>query len=391
MARGTIRRIERAAGIRYEAVVDLGSDPITGKRRQRSRTYRSKKEANVGMTRWLAEIDGGGAVDRSRATMAQHLRYWLETYARPNLSAKTLEMYEHIIERHIIPDLGAIPLQKLTPDQVQSFYAKKQADGCGARTIQLCHLRLSQSLKQAMMMGLVPRNVADFVKAPRAPAREMQTWTADEARAYLEVAADSHFGPVWLVSLATGMRRGELLGLRWQDVDCERRILSVRKTIGVVKGKLEIKKPKTPRSIRDIAVQPAVVEALRAHRLAQNERRLALGAAWEDFGLVFCASNGRPIHPENLSREHKRFVKLASVPLIRIHDQRHTHVTLAIAAGADVGAVSRRVGHVRTSITTDIYQHIMPEQHLDVADRIDAVLLSPRPKKPLKSDFLGQA
>ncbi len=374
MARGSIRKKQRADGVRYEVVVDLGIDPLTGKRRQRSRSFKTRKEAQTYERTWLTDIDKGMAVERSRQTIAELLRYWLDTYARSNVSAKTYEMYEHIIEHHIIPTLGAVHTQKLTPDHLQAFYADKLAAGCGPRTVQLCHLRLTQALKQAVRLGLLSRNVADFVTAPRAPAREMQTWDAAQARAFLESASQSPYGPIWLLSLATGMRRGELLGLRWQDVDLQRHTLSVRQTIGIVGGKLEIKPPKTKNSRRDVAVQNTVIAALREHRVAQHERRLALGCLWEDHDLVFCAANGRPIHPENLLRDYNHWVVVAGVPRIRIHDQRHTHVTLAIAAGANVGAVSKRVGHARTSITTDIYQHVLPEQHLDVADKVGSLL-----------------
>ena len=229
-----------------------------------------------------------------------------------------------------------------------------------------------------MKLGLLTRNVADLVTPPRVPRKPRQTWDEEQARRFLAVADQSGRGPIWIVALATGMRRGELLGLRWQDVDFERGVLSVRQTVGALRGKPDVKPPKTRSSIRDVPVPAEVMAALREHRRRQNEQRLALGTVWEDYDLVFAAANGRPIYPDNLKRDFERLVHLAGVPRIRIHDQRHTHVTLAIAAGADIGAVSQRIGHSRTSITMDVYHHVLPRKHLEVSDKVGAVLFGQR-------------
>jgi len=176
MARGSIRKHERESGVRYEVVVDFGPDPVTGRRRQRTRSFRTKKEAQTAMTAWLTEIDKGTAVNRSARTVGELMRYWLDTHARPRLRAKTVFDYEHTINKHIIPDLGAISVQKLTPERLQTFYADKLAAGGGVRTIRLCHLHISQALKQAVTLGLVARNVASLVTQPQEPPKEMHVW-----------------------------------------------------------------------------------------------------------------------------------------------------------------------------------------------------------------------
>ncbi len=377
MAAGTIIKRPLAGGkVRWDVYFDLPRED-DGKRRQRKRVFTTRREAQEFLTTQRAEIAKGVAVDRSEQTIADLMNFWLDTYARHNVSPKTFQGYSDTIKNHIIPVLGRVEVQKLTPAMLQSFYSSKLAAGCGPRTVRLVHLHLDQALTQAMTMGLVARNVSDVVTAPRARPRDMDTWTAEQARAFLRAAHSSAHGPIWVVALATGMRRGELLGLRWRDVDFERGTLSVRQTVGLLRGVSEFKKPKTKSSVRDIPVQPEVLDALRAHKIAQNEQRLAKGSLWHDYGLVFTSEVGTPIHGDNLRRDYDRLVTRAGVPRIRIHDLRHSHVTLAIAAGANIKAVSQRVGHSNVHITLGTYAHVMPSQHVEVSDKVGAVLFGP--------------
>ncbi len=375
MARGSIKkRILEDGGVRYDAIVDLGVDPVTNRRRQRKRTFTAKKDATATLTAWQAEIDGGTAVERSRQTVKEVLELWLDTYARHHTQPTTFEGYERTIRAYLIPGLGALSVQKLTAEHIQVFYSARLTEGRGARTVQLCHLRLKQALSMAVKMGLVARNVADQATPPRVTAKEMETWDASQARTFLAVAAHSSYGPLWIVALATGMRRGELLGLRWADVDLERGMVSIRQTVGLVAGAPVVKTPKSKASRRTIPVQQEVIAALREHKARQNARRLALGAIWEDHDLVFTTGAGKPVNPNNLAADYNRLVAAAGVPRIRVHDLRHTHVTLALQSGAHLKAVSERVGHAKTSITMDVYAHVSRQQHEEVADKIGAAL-----------------
>ena len=373
MARGTIRKRDRPIKP-YEAVVDLGDDPSTGKRRQRTKSFRTKREAQTALAAWLTDIDQGVAVDRSAQTVAELMAYWLETDVRHNVRPKTYQNYDETITRHLIPILGSIPVQSLTSAMVQAYYAQKLREGTGAWTVHFCHQRLSQALQQAVRLGTVTRNVCAMVTPPRVVHKEMTTWTAEQARCFLAVAHQSGYGPIWMLALGTGMRRGELLGLRWQDVDLAHSVVHVRQTVGLLHGRTEIKPPKSASSPRAIPIQPEIVAALREHRARQDERRGLVGGVWEDHDLVFAAANGKPINPDNLRRDYDRLVKQAGVPRIRIHDQRHTHVTLALASGANIKAISRRIGHANTSLTLDVYAHVLPEQHTEVADKVGAIL-----------------
>jgi integrase len=256
-------------------------------------------------------------------------------------------------------------VQKLTPDQLKTFYSAKLAAGCGKRTVELCHRRLSQALKMAVELGFVARNVAQLVRPPRARAREMQTWDMVEVQRFLTVAAWSPYGPIWAVVLATGMRRGEVLGLRWQDVDFERRVLHVRQSVTPVGGAAQIGPTKNSRSRTIQSIPPYVLAALREHKATQNERGLALGVAWHDNDLVFLTSIGTPIVPNNLVRDYNHLVAQAGVRRIRIHDQRHTHASLLLQMGTEIKVVSERLGHAKTSTTMVIYHHVTSRQHIE--------------------------
>jgi integrase len=287
---------------------------------------------------------------------------------------KSYETYERLIRVHLKPGLGAIRVQQLRPEHLQQFYAAKLAAGCGKRTVEMCHMRLSQALKMAVEHGQVARNVAQVVHPPRARAREMQTWSRDEAQRFLAVVDQSAYGPIWPVVLATGMRRGEVLGLRWCDIDFEHRVIHVRQSAIMVGGKMQIGPTKGDRSRAIHGIPPSILTALREHKARQNARRLEMGPLWQDRGLVFCSEVGTPIYGQNLAREYDRLVKLAGVPRIRIHDQRHTNATLLLDDGWDVKVVSERLGHADIATTLRTYYHVTQRRHEEAGDRLGALL-----------------
>jgi integrase len=371
---GIKKHVAKNGTVSWRVRVELPPDPVTGKRRAGMKTFRTRDEATAARAGWLTEIERGVVVAPHKVTVGEQLRYWLESYARHTVGDKTLYDYENMIRSHILShSIAAVPLQKLTPQHVEAFKSAKAAAGTGARTQEMCYMRISQMLDHAVKLDLIPRNVAKQVQPPRVPKREMQTWNAEQARRFLAVAAECSYGPLWLVYRGTGMRRGEALGLRWKDVDFERGTLSVCQTVGMVRGTPKTKPmPKNDSSRRTIAVDTAVMEALREHRGRQEEHKRA-ARAWTKNELVFPSAVGTPINPNNLARGYLQLVAKAGVPRIRIHDTRHTHVTLA---GAQLGAVSKRVGHARTSTTADLYAHVLPEMHAEVATRINTVLFS---------------
>lgn len=385
MPQGSIHKREVDGGkVRWDAYYAL-TDPVTGKTRQHKRTFRTQWEAKAFLTEQHAAIAQGLAVASSTQTIAELMQFWLDNYARHRVSAKTLDGYAATIRLHVLPTLGRVRVQQLTPAQLQAFYSQKIDGGCGPRTIELCHTHISQALDEAVNLGWVARNVADRVTPPRWKPREMDTWSADEARRFLAAAPESGYGPIWPLALATGLGKGELLGLRWQDVDIERGVVSVRQTVGTLRGTLEIKRPKTVKSRREVNVPHDVFDLLLEHRARQVERRhelqaKGLDAIWQDHDLVFPSATGGPIHPDNLDRDFARLVKQAGVKRIRIHDLRHSYATLAIALGNPLKVVSESMGHADVSTTLRTYAHVVPAQRTDVANSVGAALFGRPPQ-----------
>jgi integrase len=286
--------------------------------------------------------------------------------------------YEATVRLHLVPILGKVKVQKLTAAQVQQWQTKLLDAGVGPRTVQLAHLNLGQALDVAVRMNMVARNVVDVVDQPRYRAREMQCWTAEEAQRFIAVADQSIYGPIWLLAVVTGLRKGELLGLRWQDISFEEKVLQVRQTVGALHGKVEFKGTKRPKSRRTIDLDDAILAVLRAHKLRQNERRLQAGPRWEDHDLAFPSSVGTPVNPDNCDLDFDRLVKLAGVKRIRIHDTRHSYATLTILSGMPINVVSQSMGHSDISTTLRVYAHVMPEQRRELARKMSALLLKPQ-------------
>ncbi len=375
MARGSItKRTGTKGDTSYLVRVEVGTDPVTGKRVQEAETFRTRKEAERRKTEWLSEIDRGVAVRRTPITVAELMAKWLEEVAAHRVRDTTRQGYADTIRLHILPELGAIEVQRLTTSRVQSFYARKLAAGVGPRTVQLCHLRLSQALRQAVRWQMVPANVCGNVEPPTVRYKRGGTWDADQLGRFQDAARTDGLAPLWDILATTGMRRGEALGLRWRDVDLERGTLTVAQSVVASKGVPLIQAPKTTAGSRTIRILPSTVAALRAHRTAWLVRKLAAPPElWQDHDLIICTAIGSPINPNNVQRSFDRIVAAAGLPRVRLHDIRHSHASILLGNGVPVHVVSQRLGHANPSITLSVYAHVlggMEEAAIDTLERL---------------------
>ncbi|MCH8993430.1 MAG: site-specific integrase [Chloroflexi bacterium] len=368
--RGTVAR----KGKRWYAVVDEGRDE-QGRRRQRWHSgYRTKREAEAALAEIIATMGSGAYVKPVRQTVGLFLREWLDG-RRTQIRPSTWHGYRKNIEAHVIPHIGGLALQQLTPQRLNTLYSSlPRRDGRGAlsgRSIAHVHRLLHVALGDAVRWRLLPNNPADHADPPRPQPTEMSVWTPAELRAFLEHVRQDRLYAAWLLAGSTGLRRGELLGARWKDLDVGR--LAVVQTLLDVGNQIRYSTPKTVKGRRLISLDPATVAALREHRKGQIEERLALGA-WPDHDLMFTREDGEPIHPAWLTRAFRQRVKDAGVPRIRFHDLRHTHATIMMRAGIHPKVVSERLGHATVSITLDTYSHAVPSLQEDAAERAAAVV-----------------
>jgi integrase len=353
-------------------------DPVTGKRRTRFLTVRgSRKEAQAELIRQLAAVDNGTAVDPSRITVAAYIRTWLD--GADALSGKTRERYRQLAEQQIFPHLGATPLQRLRPAQIQDWHVVLQKSGglggrpLSARTVGHAHRVLHAALARAANVEIVARNVAAIVRAPKVEAQEVQILGASQVAAVLTRLHDHALLPLVTVALGTGMRRGELCALRWGDVDLTAATIRVERSLEETKAGLRVKTPKSRHGRRTISMPHAATETLRAHRLRQAEQRLAHGAGRPGADdLVFTMPDGRMLSPDNLSRDWRRTVVALGLPPVMLHSLRHAHASALIAAGIDVLTISRRLGHGTPAFTLSVYGHLFSNTDAAAARAIDA-------------------
>ena len=371
--------------------LDMGRDPITGKRRTKWHTIRgTKRDAERERNRLLYELDEGLYVEPTPETVKAYLPRWL-AHVGPNVRATTLQRYREIVEHHLIPAIGHHQLAKLKPIQVSDAWANALANGrrdgkggLSAQTVKHLHRVLSQALKQAVRWQIIARNPCDAIDAPRPQRQEMTIVSDDEAARLLDAIAQTRMHLPVLLAVTTGMRRGEILGMRWRDVELDGAALSVSQTLEHTKDGLKFAPPKTARSRRRISLPALTFEALRRHKARQARELLALGVRKGDDGLVVCRRDGEPIRPRSITREFTRLVARADVPRVRFHDLRHTHISHLLLSCVHPKVASERAGHASVSITLDTYSHVLPGLQENAASRIDDLLRTALERTPGK-------
>jgi integrase len=376
----------------YTIVLNLGKDQETGKRKQQWVSVKgTKKEAEKRLTELLSQVENGIFIKPNKSTLAEYLKIWLKDYAWPNLSPKTAEGYEYIIESHLIPSLGKLTLTQLKPEHLQRYYTDKlssgRVDGKGGlspKTVRHHHITLHGALQSAVKWGLLARNPADAVDAPRFQRPEMNIMNADEINTFLEAAKDTPFYTLFYLALFTGMRRSELLALRWSDIDLMLCQLYVSRSLHQLKnGDVIYRQPKSDKSRRMIALTPSTAIVLREQREHQNSEKLLQVLPVSDDDLVFSQPDGSPYRPDTITHAWIKLARKTGLRGIRLHDARHTHASLMLKQGIHPKIVQERLGHSSIQITLDTYSHVAPGLQEAAAQRFDEVL-SPREAQHVK-------
>ncbi len=366
---------------RWRPMVDLGW--IDGKRRRKAATRATRREA----VEWLREAQQShkaGALVSPTPTVAEWFVVYLDEHAAARLRPRTLANYRRTVERHVLPALGKLRLDKVRPEHLTRLYRDKVAAGLSPATVRYVHAVIRAALGLAVSWGRIPRNVALLVEPPASAHSEITPLTVEDARALLTAAGCSRLGARWVVGLSLGLRQGEALGLWWEDVDLAAGLLRVRRQLLRPDKKgapLTFGPVRSARSRRTLALPGRLAgwlagwlaELLAEHRDKQAVERQA-AASWVDERLVFATAAGTPVDHRNDAREFKALCERAGIPPYRVHDLRHTAATLLIAQGQHARVVMEVLGHSQIAVSMNVYGHVMDSQLRDAADAVDEAL-----------------
>ncbi|MDP9358351.1 MAG: site-specific integrase [Chloroflexota bacterium] len=364
---------QRKSDGRWVGCVNLGYK--NGKRDRKYFYGTTRREVAEKLKVALRDQQLGTPVKVERLTVAQFLSRWLDASVKPSVKAKTYEGYESIVRVRVVPHIGKLPLSKLTPLDLQGLYASLQGSGLSTRSVHHTHRALHRAFQQAVRWDLLVRNPCDVVTPPQVRRPEMRILTQDQVSVLLNATQGHPAHALYALAVTTGMRQGELLGLRWDDVDLDRARLIVRRALQPQnKAGLVFVEPKTSRSRRTIVLSQRAVAALRRHRTRQLEQRLLAGSDWQDHDLVFCNQVGGPLDPSWQRQTFYEVLKAANLPTIRFHDLRHTAATLLLLRGVHFKVVSEMLGHATVTLTLDTYSHLVPVLHAQAAAAMDELL-----------------
>ena len=341
---------------RWLGFVDAGYD-ASGKRRRVKVSARTKAEARAKLAAVRKSVDAGVAGDQ-RTTVGDWLDQWVSQLPSSVKSVNTVDNIKWVVDLHLKPGIGGRRLRDLTPDDVDKLLRGKAAAGMSRSSLVRMHSVLKRALRLAERRGKLSRNVAALVDVPDGPARRSRSLTVLQARALLTAAKDDDLEALYVTGLMLGLRPGELLALAWADVDLDKQVLHVRRTLKRERGQLLLGDPKTPTSRRALRMPTPVVEALRAHRAKQSKVRLA-APVWQDNDLVFCTCVGTPLDPSNLRRGFARLTRAADLGHWHPHELRHSAASILSASGVPLEQIADVLGHAGTRTTATVYRHLI--------------------------------
>lgn len=349
-------------------------DPVRGRLRRISRVADTQREALKLLQKLREEHERGVLAHGRPPTLAQFLHQWLEG-RRPSLRPRTYDGYESIVRVRIVPALGRLPLDKVTPPVLQAFASRLLEQGLSAQSVQNTYRLLHRAFADAVKWGLLGRNPCDLVTPPRVGRTQPRTLTVADVARLFAACTDDPLGPLVTVAVLTGLRQGELLALQWRDIDWERGELSVVRSLQRVRGQgLVVVPPKTAASRRRVPLPPLALEALRVQRRRQLEQRLAAGPAWADGDWVFTTSLGAPLDPAETTRRFQALLARLGLPRLRFHDLRHTTATLLLSDGVHPKVVASLLGHSTVQITLDTYSHVTPGLARQAVEQLDRLV-----------------
>ncbi|WP_083207960.1 tyrosine-type recombinase/integrase [Fictibacillus arsenicus] len=352
---------------------DVGRDSGSGKRIQRAKGgFKTKKEAQEYLVNAINEVNQGTFLQPSKEEFSIFIERWFNTYYKRNVAETTADISWCLIKGHLIPYFNKQVISSISTYQLDCFYNEKLEEGYSAKTIRELHSLLRRAFEQAIKWSLLKFNPAVNATPPKEKIKERHTWSKNDIKKFIDTAKLSEEATIYIIAIFTGMRRGEILGLKWQDIDFDLKKIYVTRSLAFTSEKgLFLKDVKTSKSRRQISLSPYIIDVLKQHQVIQNNFKEKLGEDYLDKGLVFTSINGNFKDPRNLLREFSRLTKKAGLIKISFHDLRHTHATLLLKNGENPKVVSERLGHSRVGITLDLYSHVTDDIQEEAALRLE--------------------
>lgn len=369
----------RKRGKVYSYTVDIGRDPLTGKRKQKSKSgFKTKKEAQAALAELVTRTTKGEAVDFRKIMFKDFATDYFENNYKQRVKVSTYDRTSSILFKQIIPYFENVELRKMDQYMVHDFYRAKANEGYAPHYVSNMHNMLKLLLGVAKKWQLIEKDIVSMIEAPHNPKKEMKYWSIEQVNTFLERAKSSRYYPVFFLAAYTGMRKGEILGLTWNDIDFKKMTIDINKTLfqlSETKG-YNVGSPKTKNAVRTIYFDEEVERVLQSHRIRQNEEKLKNRPIYQDEGLVFSQEDGGFVNPTAVNHMMKWFIDHTDLPFIRFHDLRHTHATILLQMGVNPKVVSDRLGHSSVQITLDVYSHVTKEIRKDLSKEFSNMMKS---------------
>ncbi|NSL68290.1 site-specific integrase [Bacillus toyonensis] len=366
---GSIKRNKQTG--KWDFVIDIGNDPVTGKRKQkRKRGFSTKKEAEKALTTLLQELNEGSYIAPEKTTLSVFAAEWF-IERKAHVAGNTIKSNRSLYFIHIEPFLGHFKVQDLNPILLQRFVNNLNADSqLSPGSIRKVLLLLKLMMKKAQSLKLIKENPVTHISLPREIKKEMLVWDLKQISYFIQHSKRNRYYTAYLIAIFTGMRKGEILGLRWKDVDFDKKIIYVRQIFDAASKEFKIG-AKTSAGVRSIHIPENLIVQLKKELKRVLENKIKQGEGYNDNDLVICTKFGNPIDGPTLSKRFKKHVERIGLPVIRFHDLRHTHVTMLIQQNVNVKVISERVGHSSIQITLNQYSHVLPSMQQEVANKLD--------------------
>lgn len=380
---GSYRKRYRTDGSHYwQITIELPKDPISGKRIRKYKSVEgTKKDAERAMHEYIRELEKGYYVTDSKITISEWIDTWLEVYIIPNVSPTTLSRYQGMIKRYIKPIIGHMQVQQLNTLAVQAWVnglkiSPSSGKPMAAATVKHAYHVLKGSMDKAVLAGIIPRSPCVGIMLPKGQKKAAIIYDEEQIKQLISAAKGTEMELVIDMELCLGLRRGELLGLWWQDIDWDKKQIHIIRNRVVVNGKSVVKEPKTENSIRTIDMPDQLVQKLKLHQWACRANQQKLGAAYMQTDYIIVHPDGKPIYPEYLSQMLTKLQKKADLPQCRFHDLRHLCATIMLLQGVNVKVAQERLGHKDITTTMNIYSHVLPSSAREAAEKIGSLVFA---------------